>query len=132
MKYHLKLTKALSYSGIVNATRKNPDVFTDDESVATAAVNSGYFENIGDRGDSPATDTRSGEQTNEESEPVRHINELNTSELETLAAYYNIVLKGATKKADIIEKIKAALDEATWNNGYVAYGSPTMTELQQE
>lgn len=132
MKYHLKLTKALSYAGIVSATRKNPDVFTDDETVANAAVKTGYFAIIGDGGDSPVSDTEGGEQTHEEAEPVRHISELNTSELETLAAYHNIVLKGAIKKADIIEKIKAALDEATWNNGYVAYGSPTMTKLQQE
>lgn len=132
MKYHLRLTKALSYTGIVSATRKNPDVFTDDETVANAAVKTGYFTIIDDGGNSPVANTEGDEQTHEEAEPVRHISELNTSELETLAAYHNIVLKGATKKADIIEKIKAALDEATWNNGYVAYGSPTMTELQQE
>lgn len=132
MKYHLKLTKALSYSGIVNATRKSPDVFSDDENVANAAVKTGYFTIINDGENSPVADNESGVQTHEEADPVRHISELNTSELETLAAYHNIVLKGASKKADIIEKIKSALDEATWNNGYVAYGSPTMTELQQE
>lgn len=44
MKYHLKLKKALSYTGVVTATRKNPDVYTDDEKVADTAVASGYFD----------------------------------------------------------------------------------------
>ena len=41
--YHLKLIKALSYTGAVSATRKEPDVYTEDKAVADAAVASGYF-----------------------------------------------------------------------------------------
>jgi len=44
--YHLRLNKALSYTGAVSATRENPDVFTDDEATAVAAVASGYFDLI--------------------------------------------------------------------------------------
>ena len=43
MTYHLKLKKAMSYHGIVCATRKNPDVYTEDKKVADAAVATGYF-----------------------------------------------------------------------------------------
>ena len=42
--YHLKLIKALSYTGAVTATREKPDVFTEDETVAMYAISSGYFE----------------------------------------------------------------------------------------
>ncbi len=41
--YHLKLIKALSYSGIVTATQKRPDVFTKDKTIADKAVATGYF-----------------------------------------------------------------------------------------
>lgn len=41
--YHLKLIKALSYSGIVTATQKRPDVFTEDKAIADKAVATGYF-----------------------------------------------------------------------------------------
>ena len=41
--YHLKLIKALSYSGAVSATRDEPDVFTSNEAIARAAMASGYF-----------------------------------------------------------------------------------------
>lgn len=43
MGYHLRLTKGLSYCGVVSATKGKPDVFTDDEATADAAVASGYF-----------------------------------------------------------------------------------------
>ena len=51
-------------------------------------------------------------------------------ELETFAAYKNISLKGISKKADIIAKLKDELGEETENE--VDYGSPTMTELQKQ
>lgn len=43
MGYHLRLTKGLSYAGVVSATKSKPDVFTDDKATADAAVSSGYF-----------------------------------------------------------------------------------------
>ena len=45
--YHLKLIKALSYTGAVTATAKKPNVFVEDEATANAAVASGYFELVG-------------------------------------------------------------------------------------
>ena len=41
--YHLKLVKGASYTGIVSATAKDPDVFTDSKAKADAAVASGFF-----------------------------------------------------------------------------------------
>lgn len=41
--YHLKLIKGASYTGIVSATAKNPDVYTDSKAKADAAVASGFF-----------------------------------------------------------------------------------------
>ena len=46
MLYHIKLKKAMSYTGIVNATREEPNVYTHDKDIATAAVRSGYFDLI--------------------------------------------------------------------------------------
>ena len=43
MSYHLKLVKALSYYGLVEATREHPDVYVEDEATAKAALASGYF-----------------------------------------------------------------------------------------
>lgn len=44
--YHLRLIKARSYCGAVEATRQNPDVFVEDGAVALSAVASGYFKLI--------------------------------------------------------------------------------------
>ena len=46
--YHLRLIKGLSYTGAVRATKKEPDVYTDDEAIAQGAVASGYFELLQD------------------------------------------------------------------------------------
>lgn len=44
--YHLRLKKALSYTGIVTATKKQPDVFVKQEKIAKAVLATGYFEHI--------------------------------------------------------------------------------------
>lgn len=119
--YHLKLIKALSYKGIVEATRKNPDVYTDDKATADEAAASGYFKLVED----------STEESNNATVEVsgKALSEMNISELETFAAYKGISLKGVTKKADIIEKLKTELPEEE-TDGVIDYGSPTMMELQ--
>lgn len=120
MSYHLKLTKALSYCGVVKATKKNPDVFVEDKATADEAVATGYFKLV------------EGEETPEppkDPEPGKTLDEMTVPELETYAAYKGVNLKGISKKADIIAKLKEELgDEET--EGEVDYGSPTMTELQ--
>ena len=51
-------------------------------------------------------------------------------ELETLAAYKGISLKGINKKPDIIAELKKELPLQEIENE-VDYGSPTMVELQE-
>ncbi len=120
MSYHLKLTKALSYCGVVKATKKNPDVFVEDKATADEAVATGYFKLVeGEADPEPPKDP----------EPGKTLDEMTVPELETYAAYKGVNLKGISKKADIIAKLKEELgDEET--EGEVDYGSPTMTELQ--
>nr|UWI04086.1 MAG: Thymopoietin protein [Bacteriophage sp.] len=120
--YHLRLLKALSYTGIVSATKTHPDVFVEDKATADAAVATGYFKLLESGEEIPAA--------NEESEPGKTLEEMTVSELETYAAYHNVSLKGISKKADIIAKLKEELgDEETENE--VDYGSPTMVDLQE-
>lgn len=120
MSYHLKLTKALSYCGVVKATKKNPDVFVEDKATADEAVATGYFKLVeGEEAPEPPKDP----------EPGKTLDEMTVPELETYAAYKGVSLKGISRKPDIIAKLKEELcDEET--EGEVDYGSPTMTELQ--
>ena len=120
--YHLKLVKALSFTGIVTATKKNPDVFVEDKATADAAVATGYFKLVeGEAAPEPPKDP----------EPGKTLDEMTVPELETFAAYNGISLKGISKKADIIAKLKEELGVAETENE-VDYGSPTMTELQAQ
>ena len=130
--YHLKLMKALSFTGIVTATKKNPDVFLEDKATADAAVATGYFKLI-EEAEEP---TEGGEDKEPgeggvDKEPGKKLEEMTVPELETFAAYNGISLKGISKKADIIAKLKAELGAAETENE-VDYGSPTMTELQAQ
>lgn len=123
--YHLKLIKSLSYHGIVKATRENPDVYTDDEAVATAAVATGFFELI----ESPAQQTSQPEAEPEESEQGKTLEEMTVAEIETFATYYGVSLKGINTKAKKIAHLRETLgDKAA---GAVTYGSPTMVELEE-
>lgn len=119
--YHLKLIKGLSYKGVVEATKKNPDVYTDDKATAEEAVASGYFKLV----------ESEIEERNDISSEIngKTLSEMNVSELETFAAYKGINLKGITKKADIISKIREEIS-AEELEGEIEYGSPIMTELQ--
>lgn len=74
MLYHIKLKKAMSYTGIVNATREEPNVYTHDKDIATAAVRSGYFDLIDVEEDEAKADsallTAAGEEAEEGSIPA--------------------------------------------------------------
>jgi len=41
--YHLRLNKGLSYSGVVSASKREPDVFVADASTVDHALDTGYF-----------------------------------------------------------------------------------------
>lgn len=119
--YHLRLLKALSYTGVVSATKNKPDVFVENKATADAAVATGYFKLV-DSEESPAPP--------EDSTPGKTLEEMTVPELESYAAYHNVSLKGISKKADIIAKLKEELGEEETENE-VDYGSPTMQDLQE-
>lgn len=135
--YHLKLIKALSYTGAISATREKPDAYTDDEAIAQAAVASGYFRLVS--GETATEDDPANQFTGDpepgseggENGSGKTLEEMNASELETFATYKGVSLKGIKGKANIIAKLREELgEEAT--SGPIEYGSPTMTELQQQ
>lgn len=128
--YHLKLVKALSYTGVVEATKEHPDVFVEDKAIADAAVASGYFVIVKD-GEEKMPGAEDGSREGEETVPGKALEKMTASELETFAAYKGVSLKGLTKKADMIAKLKEALGEEK-TDGAVDYGSPTMQELMEE
>lgn len=123
MSYHLKLVKALSYCGVVKATQQHPDVFVEDKATADEAVATGYFNLL--EGDEETL------EDGDDKEQGKKLEEMTVPELETFATYKGVSLKGITKKADIIAKLREELgDEETENE--VDYGSPTMLGLQEQ
>ena len=148
--YHLKLIKALSYSGIVTATQKRPDVFTEDKTIADKAVATGYFKLGNTESSLPNNDHNAddfisdgimlegeddgnaGDSTQTDEKPQRKtFDDMTRAELETFATYKNVSVKGLPKKSDIIAKLRDVLGSEE-TSGITRYGSPTMVELQQE
>ena len=138
--YKIKLIKGLSYTTkvngtIVSATREKPFLELEDAE-AEELLKSGYFETC-EAGPFTLEDAEAEENTgvidmNEEPEPAytgKTLEEMNVSELETFATYKNVSLKGIKKKDDIIKKLREELP-AEELEGIISYGSPTMTELQ--
>ena len=117
MKYRLKLVKALSYSGIISATRENPVVIVEDETAANEAVATGYFELIKDKEDDVPPILPDDETSDFDFE----ISSMSISELKNFAKEHDIDISGKTKKADILEVISVALG-----------GSYTMLDLQEK
>ena len=129
--YHLRLIKALSYTGLVSATQKNPDTFTEDKAIADGAVASGYFTLIED------------EAEEEQQEAKYHFNkaqldEMKFDDLKKLAADMGIDITGIKKMADLVDAIAAVEvepGESVDDENEVDYGedagSPTMIELQE-
>lgn len=102
MNYHLKLIKSLSYSGIVNATKKNPDVYVDDKATADAAVATGYFELV----------EETSEEKQDNSQTTGHLDEATLltyklEQLKTLATDMGIDTTGLKTKADYAAVIAA-------------------------
>ncbi len=120
MSFRLKLKKALSYTGVVSASKDNPYVDVEDKAIAEKAAATGYFEIVGE--ESPKS-----EDINEPM--VKSLEKMNISELETFAAYSNVDIKGITKKADIISKLETELNIS--KTDMIEYGSPAMTGLQE-
>lgn len=136
--YHLRLIKAISYTGVVEATRQHPDVFVEDKATADAAVATGYFklveaEQLDGEGKHPADGEDNGQEPDDEGKQSagKKLEDMTVTEMETFAAYKGVSLKGVTKKADIIAKLKEELS-AEETEGEVDYGSPTMQDLMEQ
>lgn len=120
MKYHLRLKKALSYNGVVSATRKNPDVYTEDKATAEAAVASGYFDLVeyvedDQNPDNHVADT--GEMVKGHLDAEQLIKDYKLDELKDLAAKLGITTPGLKTKEDYAKAITAVEVEAPAGDG---------------
>lgn len=101
MKYHLRLSKGLSYCGVISATKQRPDVYTDSKDVADRAVASGYFRLIGSvdapkRPEPPVQPTATLDP--------EQLNAMSASELRRLAGEMGLEVKGLGK-AELVKAI---------------------------
>ncbi len=110
MKYHLRLKKAISYTGAVCATRKEPDAYTEDKKVADAAVASGYFELVETIPD-PDADTPD-EITIKGHLDFDDLMSMTKDQLKDLAAKLEIDTTGFKVKEDYAKAINAVEVEA--------------------
>lgn len=112
--YHIRLIKGMSYSGAVTATRRHPDVFTENEAEYTSAMKSGYFEDLTgvDEKAGPGKENPGEEDVKEpgKENPGQEdaFSDMNVDELKAYAEANGISLAGAKKKADILSAIREA------------------------
>lgn len=132
MRYHLKLIKALSYCGVVTATRQHPDIFVEDKATADAAVATGYFKLLAAEKTAEETPAQTAHLDPEQFE------EMKVDDLKQLAADMGVDTKGFKKKADYVAAIAAVevipgpeTDEEG-NEADFGEGSPTMLDLQEQ
>ena len=115
MLYHIKLKKAMSYTGIVNATREEPNVYTRDKDIATAAVRSGYFDLIEVEEDEAKDDSvpliAAGEEAEDSSIPAHfdqdYLDSLSITDLKKLAGDLGVAVTKGMKKDDLVAAITA-------------------------
>lgn len=120
MTYHLRLKNAMSYTGVVKATREEPNVFTADEAVKAAALRSGYFELVDVLADQNAAApfdadtahlTAEGEQEPDGSTAAHfdreYLESLSFAELKRLAGDMGVPVTKTTKKAELVAAIAA-------------------------
>nr|DAH27257.1 MAG TPA: endoplasmic reticulum chaperone [Caudoviricetes sp.] len=112
--YHIRLIKGMSYSGAVTATRRHPDVFTENEAEYTSAMKSGYFEDLtgADEKAGPGKENPGEEDVKEpgKENPGEEdtFSDMNVDELKAYAEANGISLAGAKKKAEILSAIREA------------------------
>ena len=129
--YHLRLVKALSYTGVVEATKKKPDVYVEDKATADAAVATGYFKLLGSAEGEPEPAAQTGHLDRGQLEDMKLNN------LKKLASEIGIDIAGFKKKADYVDAISAAdviPGEEAGEDNEVDYGegSITMIDLQEQ
>ena len=121
--FHLRLCKALSYAGVVSATKAKPDVYTEDEAVAERALASGYFVLVSGPAAATPEDSTNEDPTAESGEvpDYKALARQTKAELIAYAQLHGIGVADCKTKADILQAISAAYG-----------GSYAMMELQQE
>ena len=124
MTYHLKLKKALSYNGIVCATRKNPDVFTEDKKAADAAVATGYFDLVASEETHHPTDVNTNMVKGHLD--FDQLKKMGKDELKDLAEKLGVDTTGLKTKEDYAKAIAAVECEAP------ADGEGTEVDFSQE
>ena len=124
MTYHLKLKKAMSYNGIVCATRKNPDVYTEDKKVAEAAVATGYFDLVAYEDNQPPTDVNTDMVKGHLD--FDQLKKMGKDELKDLAEKLGVDATGLKTKEDYAKAIAAVECEAP------ADGEGTEVDFSQE
>lgn len=134
--YHIRLSKGMSYSGAVNASRVHPDVYTENEEAYLSAMESGYFTDLTVNGGVPGQES-GGTAGESVSEPERgkasgegamgpggenpgrpdEFAEMSVDELKAYAELNGISLAGAKKKAEILGVIREAEAKAAEARG---------------
>ena len=119
--YHLRLKMGKSYHGIVSATEKEPDIYTEDEDIYVRALATGYFEDAGPVAQAqpgakapepeaimpePETDTGYAE------EHATELAKMTVAELKQYAGIKGITLKSETNKKSILKSITEAEEKA--------------------
>lgn len=132
--YHLRLIKGLSYTGVVTATQRKPDVFVEDKATADKAVATGYFKLLESK---EATAQPAPAQAAHLD--TAQLEEMKVDDLKKLAADMGIDTTGFKRKADYVEAIAAAevtpgpeTNEEGENEVDYGEGSPTMIDLQEQ
>lgn len=103
--YHLRLCKGLSYSGVVSASKKAPDVFVEDKPTADLALATGYFALVEGNDKAPAPKVPTG--------TITALDTATGTQLKKYAEENGIDIKGLTRVDDIrahiieVEAIKA-------------------------
>jgi hypothetical protein len=98
--FHLRLCKGLSYSGVVTATKQKPDVFVEDETIAKAAIATGFFTLVEGSEIVPPPVTPTGTVTKRDTMTV--------TQLKAYAKENGIDLGDAARKEDILAAIAKA------------------------
>lgn len=132
--YHLRLIKSLSYTGVVTATQRKPDVFVEDKATADKAVATGYFKLLESKeaAAQPAPAQTAHLDT-------AQLEEMKVDDLKKLATDMGIDTTGFKRKADYVEAIAAVevtpgpeTNEEGENEVDYGEGSPTMIDLQEQ
>ena len=95
--YHIKLCKALSYYGAVQATKETPDVFIENKEIADKAIESGYFKMV-EAYEKSITEDKSHYDR-------KQLEDMKLDELKQLAEDMGIDISGLKKKSDFIDAV---------------------------